>query len=45
VTGSVLVWIAVLRLYFTVRERAPVNTARTGPAVIAPSRQPEPLDR
>ena len=45
VTGSVLVWIAVLRLYFTVRERAPVNTARTGPAVTAPSKQPEPLDR
>ena len=45
VTGSVLVWIAVLRLFFTVRERAPVNTARTGPAVTAPSRQPEPLDR
>jgi cytochrome c oxidase assembly protein subunit 15 len=39
VTGSVLVWIAVLRLYFTVRERAPVNTARTGPVVTAPSRQ------
>ena len=45
VTGSVLVWIAVLRLYFTVRERAPVNSARTRPAVTAPSRQPEPLDR
>ena len=45
VTGSVLVWIAVLRLFFTVRERGPVNTARTGPAVTAPSRQPEPLDR
>lgn len=45
VTGSVLVWIAVLRLYFTVRERAPVNTARTGPVVTAPSRQREPLDR
>jgi cytochrome c oxidase assembly protein subunit 15 len=45
VTGSVLVWIAVLRLYFTVRERAPVSTARTGPVVTAPSRQPEPLDR
>jgi heme A synthase len=45
VTGSVLVWIAVLRLSFTVRERAPVNTARTGPAVTVPSRQPEPLDR
>ena len=39
VTGSVLVWIAVLRLFFTVRERAPVNTARTGPVVTAPSRQ------
>ncbi len=39
VTGSVLVWIAVLRLYFTVREQAPVNTARTGPVVTAPSRQ------
>jgi cytochrome c oxidase assembly protein subunit 15 len=45
VTGSVLVWIAVLRLFFTVRERGPVNTARTGPAVTAPTRQPEPLDR
>jgi cytochrome c oxidase assembly protein subunit 15 len=45
VTGSVLVWIAVLRLFFIVRERAPVNTAQTGPAVTAPSRQPEPLDR
>jgi len=39
VTGSVLVWIAVLRLFFTVRERTPVNTARTGPAVTVPSRQ------
>jgi len=45
VTGSVLVWIAVLRLFFIVRERTPVNTARTGPVVTAPSRQPEPLDR
>jgi len=45
VTGSVLVWIAVLRLFFILRERAPVNTARTGPAVTVPSRQPEPLDR
>jgi len=42
VTGSVLVWIAVLRLFFTVREPGPVNTARTGPAVTIPSRQPEP---
>jgi heme a synthase len=45
VTGSVLVWIAVLRLFLTLRERTPVNTARTGPAVSVPSRQPEPLDR
>jgi cytochrome c oxidase assembly protein subunit 15 len=45
VTGSVLVWIAVLRLFFIVRERAPVNTGRTGQVVTAPSRQPEPLDR
>jgi heme a synthase len=44
VTGSVLVWIAVLRLFFIVREREPVNTARTGTAVAVPSRQPEPLD-
>jgi cytochrome c oxidase assembly protein subunit 15 len=45
VTGSVLVWIAVLRLFFVMRERAPVNSARTGPALTVPSRQPEPLDR
>jgi cytochrome c oxidase assembly protein subunit 15 len=45
VTGSVLVWIAVLRLFLTVRAQTPVNTARTGPAVTVPSRQPEPLDR
>jgi cytochrome c oxidase assembly protein subunit 15 len=45
VTGSVLVWIAVLRLFFVLREQAPVNPARTGPAVSVPSRQPEPLDR
>jgi len=45
VTGSVLVWIAVLRLFLVVRAPTPVNTARTGPAVTVPSRQPEPLDR
>jgi heme a synthase len=45
VTGSVLVWIAVLRLFLALRERSPVDTARTGPAVAVPSRQPEPLDR
>lgn len=45
VTGSVLVWIAVLRLFLVLRERTSVNTARTAPAVTVPSRQPEPLDR
>ena len=45
VTGSVLVWIAVLRLFFTLRDRAPVNTAQTGTAVTVPTRQREPLDR
>jgi heme A synthase len=45
VTGSVLVWIAVLRLFLALRDRTPVNTARPGPAVSVPSRQPEPLDR
>jgi cytochrome c oxidase assembly protein subunit 15 len=45
VTGSVLVWIAVLRLFLALREPARVNTARTGPAVTVPSRQREPLDR
>jgi heme A synthase len=45
VTGSVLVWIAVLRLFFAMRDRGPVNTARTGPLAAVPTRQPEPLDR
>jgi heme A synthase len=45
VTGAVLVWIAVLRLFFALRDRGPVNSARTGPAATAPARQPEPLDR
>jgi len=48
VTGSVLVWIAVLRLFFALRDRGPVITAPAGPAVAesrAPQRQPEPLDR
>ena len=45
VTGSVLVWIAVLRLFFAVRERGPVNTAQTEPTAALPARQPEPLDR
>jgi cytochrome c oxidase assembly protein subunit 15 len=45
VTGSVLVWIAVLRLFFALRDRGPVNTVRTGPAAAVPAREPEPLDR
>ncbi len=45
VTGAVLVWIAVLRLFFSLRDRGPVNTAQTGPTAALPARQPEPLDR
>jgi len=44
VTGSVLVWIAVLRLFFALRGPGPVNTAQTGTAVTVPTRQREPLD-
>ena len=45
VTGSVLVWIAVLRLYFTVRERSPRPAVPPEPVATAPYRQPEILDR
>jgi heme a synthase len=48
VTGSVLVWIAVLRLFFALRDRGPVIAAPPGPAVAesrVPRREPEPLDR
>jgi heme A synthase len=45
VTGAVLVWIAVLRLFFAMRDRGPVNSALTAPSASVPSRQPEPLDR
>jgi len=45
VTGSVLVWIAVLRLFFAVREPSPVNTAQTRPVAAVPARRPEVLDR
>ena len=45
VTGSVLVWIAVLRLFFALRDRGPVNADRTGATAAVPARQPEPLDR
>ena len=45
VTGSVLVWIAALRLFFAVRERSPLPTAPPEPVATAPYRQPEILDR
>ena len=45
VTGSVLVWITVLWLFFVVRDRRPVNTAQTRPVAAVPARQPEVLDR
>jgi heme a synthase len=45
VTGSVLVWIAVLRLFFAVREPSPRPAAPPEPATTAPYRQPEILDR
>ena len=45
VTGSVLVWIAVLRLFFAVRERSPLPSVPPEPVATAPSRQPEILDR
>jgi heme a synthase len=45
VTGSVLVWIAVLRLFFAMRDRGPLIAPLPGPVAAAPYRQPEPLDR
>ena len=45
VTGAVLVWIAVLWLFFSLRDRGPVNTDRTAATATVPARQPEPLDR
>jgi heme A synthase len=45
VTGAVIVWIAVLRLFFAMRDRGTVNSALTGPSASVPTRQPEPLDR
>jgi heme A synthase len=45
VTGAVIVWIAVLRLFFALRDRGPVNSDRTGATAAVPARQPEPLDR
>ena len=45
VTGAVMVWIAVLRLFFAMRDRGPVNSTQTAPSAAVPTRQPEPLDR
>jgi len=45
VTGSVLVWIAVLRLFFAMRDRGPLTRPSPEPVQAAPYRQPEPLDR
>jgi cytochrome c oxidase assembly protein subunit 15 len=45
VTGSMLVWIAVLRLFFAMRDRGPLIIGQPGPEAAAPYRQPEPLDR
>jgi len=45
VTGSVLVWIAVLRLFFAMRDRGPLTQPSPDPVQAAPYRQPEPLDR
>jgi heme a synthase len=45
VTGSMLVWIAVLRLFFATRDRGPLLRPPPGPVQTAPRKQPEPLDR
>jgi len=45
VTGSVLVFIFVLRLFLTMRDRGPLIMPSPGPTQAAPYRQPEPLDR
>jgi heme a synthase len=45
VTGSVLVWIAVLRLFLFMRDRAPLMTLPAAPVRAEPYRQPAPMDR
>ena len=40
VTGSVLVWIAVLRLFLAMRDRGPLMSPSAGPLQAAPYRQP-----
>jgi heme a synthase len=45
VTGSVIVWISVLRLFLLTRDRGPLTRPSPVPPEAAPYRQPEPLDR
>jgi cytochrome c oxidase assembly protein subunit 15 len=45
VTGSILVWIAVLRLFLFMRDRGPLRGPSPQPVQAAPYRQPEVLDR
>jgi cytochrome c oxidase assembly protein subunit 15 len=45
VTGSVLVWIAALRLFFSTRDRGPLTAGKPEQVTSAPRREPEPLDR
>ncbi|HYB18275.1 MAG TPA: COX15/CtaA family protein [Streptosporangiaceae bacterium] len=45
VTGSVIVFIFVLRLFLAMRDRGPLTMPSPGPVRAAPYRQPEPLDR
>ncbi len=45
VTGSMLVWIAMLRLFFATRDRGPLASGSPDPLTAVPTRQPEPLDR
>jgi cytochrome c oxidase assembly protein subunit 15 len=45
VTGSVLVWISVLRLLLLMRDRGPVNAPSPQAEQTSPYLQPEPLDR
>jgi heme a synthase len=45
VTGSVLVWIAALRLFLATRDRGPLRAGPPEQAGAVPRREPEPLDR
>jgi heme a synthase len=45
VTGSMVVWIFVLRLFLATRDRGPLVTPPSGPVQAAPYREPETLDR